>query len=363
MHDGQHKKNCKILNSSSCWTAPTVWGVFDTQYIQYRTLQKKSQLTKYHTYKTYSGSGWFPTYHSIMINWPRPISACIKKFWCGKNWACVFTTTHQLPLPLYYCETSSLPCVASVTQRTGWKVQNHPVKQLQQLLCLTSAVWGCIVMLSSTPHDRSSVWVAEATFGRKRKWKRLLVNASACESVISTVRATLKNNTNSVEQMTKINTVTTSHLIFRAYGTLLIEHVLYHFTVKEKMEAVVLPASVQTCIKFQSPFILRNVGRDVAKRFSSPRLNILQLQVLCHEGCNVQLAWCCFRDVSIPHMIPCHCFQPRVSKLRCGSVRVCQTVLQVNKHFRVMVVLAHLCRCHQDSSNTFRQVFYFSWES
>jgi len=155
----------------------------------------------------------------------------------------------------------------------------------------------------------------------------------------------------------------TYHFIFKTYGTLHTAHPLYHFTVKEHMKAAILSASLQTCIKFQSPFILSNVARDVAKCFSTPGLDILQLQVLCHEGRNVQLARRCFGEVTIPHVIPRHRFQPRVSKLWCGSVRIGQTVLQVNEHFRVMVVLSHLCRCHQDGSNTFRQVLYFPGES
>lgn len=155
----------------------------------------------------------------------------------------------------------------------------------------------------------------------------------------------------------------TSYLIFMTYGTLHTACPLYQFMVKEHRKAVILSASLQTCIKFQSPFILSNVARDVAKCFSSPGLNILQLQVLCHEGRNVQLAWRCFGEVTVPHVIPRHCFQPRVSKLWCGSIGIGQTVLQVNKHFRVMVVLSHLRRCHQDSSNTFRQVLYFPGES
>jgi hypothetical protein len=38
-------------------------------------------------------------------------------------------------------------------------------------------------------------------------------------------------------------------------------------------------------------------------------------------------------------------------------------VLQVDEHFGVVVVLSHLCRRHQDGSNTFRQVLHFPGES
>lgn len=62
-------------------------------------------------------------------------------------------------------------------------------------------------------------------------------------------------------------------------------------------------------------------------------------------------------------MIPRHGLQPRVPQLRRGRVRVRQAVLQVHQHLRVVVVVAHLNRGHQDGADAFRQVFHFDREA
>ena len=79
---------------------------------------------------------------------------------------------------------------APVAQTVGWMVHKFPVKQLQQLLCLMYAVWGCTVVVLQhnicSGHYRNTPEIAICTV--MRKWKWLCMNG--CKSISPITSAT-----------------------------------------------------------------------------------------------------------------------------------------------------------------------------
>lgn len=63
--------------------------------------------------------------------------------------------------------------------------------------------------------------------------------------------------------------------------------------------------------------------------------------------------------VSILYMDFGHAFQPGLSELWCTCIGLGQTILKINQHFRVLLMLLHLCCCHYNSTNSFCQILDF----
>ena len=57
-----------------------------------------------------------------------------------------------------------------------------------------------------------------------------------------------------------------------------------------------------------------------------------------------------------------HALQPGPPELGSACIGVCQAVLEVHQHLRVLLMLLHLSRGHQNSPYTFSQIFHLCWE-
>lgn len=65
-------------------------------------------------------------------------------------------------------------------------------------------------------------------------------------------------------------------------------------------------------------------------------------------------------EIAVAHVNLGHALQPGAAKLRGAGVGVGQAVLEIHQHFRVLLVLLHLGRGHQDRSDPFGQVLHLS---
>lgn len=67
-------------------------------------------------------------------------------------------------------------------------------------------------------------------------------------------------------------------------------------------------------------------------------------------------------EIPVFDVDPGHAVQPRLPELRGAGVGLGQTVLEVHEHLRVVLVLLHLGRGHQDRADPFGQVLHVRGE-
>lgn len=69
------------------------------------------------------------------------------------------------------------------------------------------------------------------------------------------------------------------------------------------------------------------------------------------------------REISILNVNPGHAVEPRLPELGRAGIGLGQAVLQVHQHFRVILMLLHLGRGHQDCAYPLGQILHIGGET
>lgn len=128
------------------------------------------------------------------------------------------------------------------------------------------------------------------------------------------------------------------------------------------VQIVIITSYIGTQVIIQLLFHL-NIRRDLLENRAAERILSLVLQVLTNQRRYMQKTVRRLTIILFLHMNRGHRIQPDTPQLNTIAIRLGQTILRINQHFRILLEVLHLARGLQDILNPLRQILDFNGQT